>query len=74
MPDDIDKAQEFAAMRLDIALTAHRFHRRPAFTDGSHGICIDCIQPIPPERLSAVPGAVRCVECEDDFERKGDRP
>jgi RNA polymerase-binding transcription factor DksA len=31
---------------------------------GSYGICIDCGQPIAPERLEVLPAAERCVRCE----------
>ena len=33
--------------------------------DGTYGICKDCHQEIPIERLKAVPGALRCVKCEE---------
>jgi RNA polymerase-binding transcription factor len=41
---------------------------RRALADGSYGICRDCHQPIPPERLMAVPEAVRCIEDQRRFE------
>jgi RNA polymerase-binding transcription factor DksA len=39
-----------------------------ALADGSYGACADCRRPIPAERLSAVPEAVRCVGCQRHFE------
>jgi RNA polymerase-binding transcription factor DksA len=41
---------------------------RRALADGSYGICRDCHKPIPPERLMAVPEAVRCIEDQRRFE------
>jgi RNA polymerase-binding transcription factor DksA len=41
---------------------------RRALADGTYGICVGCQQPIPPERLRAVPEAVRCVNCQRLFE------
>ena len=45
--------------------------RRRARADrrGTYGICIRCGQPIPDERLAAVPYAVLCVACNRDEER-----
>lgn len=36
---------------------------------GTYGTCIRCGQPIPDERLEAVPYAVLCVPCKRDEER-----
>ncbi len=36
---------------------------------GTYGTCIQCGQPIPDERLAAVPYAVLCVSCKRDEER-----
>jgi RNA polymerase-binding transcription factor DksA len=41
---------------------------RRALADGSYGICANCHRPIPPERLRAVPEAVRCLNCQRLFE------
>jgi RNA polymerase-binding transcription factor DksA len=32
-------------------------------TNGTYGRCITCGQPIPPERLEAIPDAETCVSC-----------
>jgi DnaK suppressor protein len=34
-----------------------------------YGLCEDCGQPIPPERLQAVPEATRCVACQSQRDR-----
>ena len=36
---------------------------------GTYGICEECGAEISPERLSAVPFAVRCVRCEQELEK-----
>ena len=36
---------------------------------GTYGTCIRCGQPIPDERLAAVPYAVLCVSCKREEER-----
>jgi RNA polymerase-binding transcription factor DksA len=36
---------------------------------GTYGTCVRCGQPIPDERLEAVPYAVLCVSCKRDEER-----
>ena len=41
---------------------------RRALADGSYGICRECHRRIPPERLAAVPEAVRCLDCQRHFE------
>jgi DnaK suppressor protein len=41
---------------------------RRALADGSYGTCKDCGDPIQPERLEAVPEAVRCIACQRRFE------
>jgi len=41
---------------------------RRALAEGTYGSCVDCHRPIPPERLRAVPEAVRCLEDQRRFE------
>ena len=41
---------------------------RRALASGSYGICAVCGRPIEPERLRAVPEAVRCIEDQRRFE------
>jgi phage/conjugal plasmid C-4 type zinc finger TraR family protein len=33
--------------------------------EGAYGICASCDEPIPAERLEAVPTAVQCVSCQE---------
>lgn len=37
--------------------------------NGAYTICADCDEEIPQERLRAYPMAIRCVQCQSDFER-----
>lgn len=39
-----------------------------AISDGSYGICAMCDEPIAPKRLQAIPWALRCVACQEQFE------
>jgi DnaK suppressor protein len=41
---------------------------RRALAEGRYGICLVCHRQIPPERLKAVPEAVRCLDCQRHFE------
>jgi RNA polymerase-binding protein DksA len=36
---------------------------------GIYDICVDCEQPIPLRRLEAEPTAIRCVQCQERFEK-----
>jgi DnaK suppressor protein len=36
--------------------------------DGTYGVCEDCDVPIAPRRLSALPFARRCIECQQEVE------
>jgi DnaK suppressor protein len=40
---------------------------------GVYGECMECGKAIPLERLRATPQALRCVACQDNFERTGTR-
>jgi RNA polymerase-binding transcription factor DksA len=39
-----------------------------ALADGSYGVCKSCSAAIPAERLTAMPEAVRCLDCQRHFE------
>lgn len=38
--------------------------------EGSFGVCVDCGQPLPTERLEAIPYARRCAPCQLTEERE----
>lgn len=37
--------------------------------DPDFGLCVECGEPIPFKRLRATPTAVRCVDCQERYER-----
>lgn len=37
--------------------------------EGTYGTCEDCGEPIPEARLRAVPGAIRCICCQEQEDR-----
>ncbi len=39
--------------------------------DGSFGSCVECESAISPRRLSALPWAARCIQCQDTADRDG---
>lgn len=43
---------------------------RERIVSGSYGECIDCGQEIRVERLNAQPTAIRCVGCQETYEKK----
>jgi len=62
---DLDNAEISRDMRivreLDAALAR--------IADGSYGTCADCEGEIGPERLRAYPAAMRCIKCQEVFEK-----
>jgi RNA polymerase-binding transcription factor len=36
--------------------------------EGTYGICIDCAEEIPAERLEAIPEAIRCIKDQNRYE------
>ncbi|MGA7438594.1 MAG: TraR/DksA C4-type zinc finger protein [Luteibacter sp.] len=73
MSDDIDRSQE--AEDIDRAQALHRalkvIEARSDMDGPSRdGMCIDCDDPIEPERLAALRGKTsRCSSCAHDLER-----
>ena len=51
---------------LQVRAALRRIH------DGSFGVCIECESAISPKRLSAVPSAPRCIQCQDAADRDRD--
>lgn len=69
--DDFDRASEVEAQFQAASLAKHR-QQHPTFAGTSPQArnCIDCGFPIPAVRLDALPGAVRCVDCQQQRERR----
>ena len=72
MPDEADMAQHAIDLHLRAALSAVGARAMddvagPEMIDGV-ACCRECGDPIPTERLKAVPGASRCRECQNEWE------
>lgn len=70
-------AQDSSARELEFALDAHdseELDRLDAalrrIEDGSYGLCVDCGVGIPAARLHAAPDALRCIACQEKFEKR----
>jgi len=64
--DIIDEANELASLFTANAIkkvTQMPLPGLPLYIDGVR-CCLDCEDPIPLQRLDALPHAVRCVECQ----------
>ena len=70
MPDEIDRASENAAFLLEARIKEQRNNAPRPPLNLREGVisCIDCGDEIPEKRLKAVPGCLRCIECQKDFE------
>lgn len=71
--DVLDAAAGRAQVELDAALAASREHTAALFgvPVDPERCCADCGEPIGALRLTAVPGAVRCVGCQNRAEHRG---
>ncbi len=47
-------------IREQLAAVEHALQK---FEDGTYGLCDSCGEPIPPERLEALPQATLCLDC-----------
>lgn len=70
-------AQDSSARELEFALDAHdseELDRLDAalrrIEDGSYGLCVNCGVGIPAARLHAAPDALRCIACQEKFEKR----
>lgn len=72
-PDPVDRAAEQSQAQLDAHLrdqaAAAAVTEAPLVRDGVR-LYVDCEDPILTARLAHAPHAVRCVECQQDHERK----
>jgi DnaK suppressor protein len=48
------------SIREQLAAVEHALKK---FEEGTYGLCDNCGQPIPPERLEALPQATLCLDC-----------
>lgn len=68
MPDEVDAIQDREQALLDRRIAEARGAARPH--GAGTGICVDCREPIEPERLRINEGALRCAWCQSDHERR----
>lgn len=55
-------------LRQEMAAVEHALDK---FDKGTYGLCDNCGQPIPPERLEALPQASLCMNCKALLARNG---
>jgi len=76
--DDTDDEASASSLRDADVVSLARAARDLALIDaacerlakGSYGVCVDCDDPIAPQRLLASPEAARCASCQERFERE----
>ena len=78
--DPIDMTQqaaerEMALQNLHRGATLFRQLRSAMerLDDGSHGICLQCEEPISPKRLKAVPWADFCIGCQETADQSNSK-
>jgi len=64
--DEIDQAQTYSEDFQAFVLKQQQLSREPTNYTGTD--CIDCSEEIPEKRRLAVPGCLRCIECQQDHE------
>lgn len=71
--DALDVAAWRSQTELDATLEEQRLRAAGLFAGASdpHRCCEDCGEPIGAQRLAAVPGARRCVTCQQHAESHG---
>ena len=76
-PDVLDVAKDLEEEQLWLAVSERREEIRDQIEeavllllDGRYGRCMDCRRAIPPGRLRALPFAVRCLACQERFEKQ----
>jgi phage/conjugal plasmid C-4 type zinc finger TraR family protein len=70
MSDEADLAQGHEEFRRQLALRAARADMPRLATPRAFGLCDDCGDPIEAERRQAVPGASRCLVCQERVEKR----
>lgn len=76
-PDRDDLAQDFITLEKNEALKALELEQLEQIEsalkrlkDGTYGLCVECGQGIPVERLEILPYATLCVICQSKNERR----
>ena len=68
--DDVDLAQKHETFRRELGLRAARSGAAQLSTPSDFGLCEVCCDPIDAERRRALPGARRCLICQEAAERR----
>ncbi len=76
-PDRDDLAQDYITLEKDVAIKVIEReqlqqieHALERLDRGTYGLCQECRQPIPLERLEILPHALLCVHCQAENERR----
>ena len=77
LPANPDEANDAADIETEFAKESHLLESVAVIDialqridSGGYGICKDCAEEIPLERLQAFPAATRCLACKQAFEAK----
>ena len=74
MSDQLDEAQTLDEREREAIIARSR--RPPGGIAHRPGVlrhCEDCGRAIPPERIAALPEALRCIDCQEAFEARACR-
>lgn len=69
--DNAGRDMSFAVLQMKSAAVADLRTALHRLDSGTYGNCLECEQPISPQRLRAMPTAVRCQPCAERLERMG---
>ena len=67
--DFIDRMQDLEGVLLQSQIDQVVGEALGAPGEGGVRRCTDCGEPVPAKRLRALPGATRCLPCQEGFER-----
>ena len=73
MPDVYDRAQARDLQNQQDAETRYRANLSPEpeqLVVAGVVLCIDCDDPVQPDRLKAKPNAARCIFCQSQYEKE----
>ncbi len=68
--DFLETQQEQSILVNEQALLTEVERALQRISDGTYGKCVTCGQPIPEERLEAIPWAARDIKCEEQLEQR----
>ena len=71
---DILSDMDIAMVTRDIAELQEVDAALAGIADGSYGTCRDCGEPVGWPRLNANPTALRCISCQERYERTHGKP